>query len=116
MTIAALVAGATFAGCTDDENDNKKYDEDGNEIVDEPGNTPGGDVELKEKRVARIWYGESGMRTRMRTGRCITTADWSLCTRITVSQRLRIMSARRTGLCLTTSTPEVIGLITAQPR
>ena len=27
MTIAALVAGATFAGCTDDENDNKKYDE-----------------------------------------------------------------------------------------
>ena len=58
MTIAALVAGATFAGCTDDENDNKKYDENGNEIVDEPGNTPGGDMELKEKRVARIWYGE----------------------------------------------------------
>ena len=59
MTIAALVAGATFAGCTDDENDNKKYDEDGNEIVDEPGNTPGGDVELKEKRVAKIWYADA---------------------------------------------------------
>ena len=59
MTIAALVAGATFAGCTDDENDNKKYAEDGNEIVDEPGNTPGGDMELKEKRVARIWYADA---------------------------------------------------------
>ena len=59
MTIAALVAGATFAGCTDDENDNKKYDENGNEIVDEPGNTPGGDVELKEKRVAKIWYADA---------------------------------------------------------
>ena len=58
LVLAAAMAVGGFAGCTDDENDNKKYDENGNEIVDEPGNTPGGDVELKEKRVAKIWYGE----------------------------------------------------------
>ena len=55
LVLAAAMAVAGFSGCSDEENENKKYDENGNEIVDEPG----GDVELKEKRVARIWHADA---------------------------------------------------------
>ena len=53
--VATMVAAFGFGivGCTDDdeETDDKKYDENGEVITDNPD----GDIDIKEKRIARIW-------------------------------------------------------------
>ena len=52
LVLAAAMAVAGFAGCTDDENDNKKYDENGNEIVDKPGGDSE-EPEIKERKIVK---------------------------------------------------------------
>ena len=59
LVLAAAMAVGGFAGCTDDENDNKKYDENGNEIVDKPGGDSE-EPEIKERKIVKIRYTYGG--------------------------------------------------------